>query len=89
MLAILEALRLLLSSFQDRLLVENDSSNAISSIFNNEGSWRFHFLFVEIKSLSSQGLVKLKHGRRSANTMANSLVKQGVDRVIPLIAYTM
>ncbi|XXG58395.1 hypothetical protein AAC387_Pa04g0713 [Persea americana] len=88
-LAILEALRLFFSSFREELLMESDSSNAVSWISSNEGLWRFHFLFAEIKSLSSQGYVEFKHVRSSANAMTDSLTKQVVDRVIPLIAYTM
>ncbi|XXG44210.1 hypothetical protein AAC387_Pa01g4073 [Persea americana] len=80
-LAILEALRLFFSSFREKLLAESDSSN--------EGPWRFHFLSAEIKSLSSQGYVEFRHVRRLANAMADSIAKQGVDRVTPLIAYTM
>lgn len=71
------------------LLVGSDSSNVISWISSNKNRWRFHFLFAEIKSLSSHGYVKLKHVKRLANTMADSLAKQGVHRVISLIAYTM
>lgn len=52
------------SSLQDRLLVGSDSSNASSWIFNDEGPWRFHFIFAEMKSLSSQGFVEFKHVRK-------------------------
>lgn len=85
-MAILEVLQLFFS-FPDRLIVESDSSNTISWISFMEGPWRFHFLFSEIKFLSSLGLVESKHGVRLANSMADALAKQGVDRSIPFIAF--
>lgn len=88
-LAILEALRLLFSSFHEQLLVESDFSNAISWISSKEGPWKFHFLFLEIKYWSFQGLVGLKYMGRSANIVADSLGKQGVGRFVPLTAYTI
>lgn len=84
-MAILEAPVILL--FPDRLIVESDSSNTLSWISSIEGPWRFHFLFSEIKFLSSADLVESKHGVRLANSMADALAKQGVDRSIPFIAF--
>ena len=48
-LAILQALQIFSSSFQGRLIVESDSSNAISWVTSQSvRSWQFHFLFMEI-----------------------------------------
>lgn len=48
------------------------------------------FIFIpEITVLSSIGFVEFKHVGRPANTMMDALAKQGVDRVVPFIAYTM
>ena len=54
---------------------------------SNQGPQWFHFFFLEIKSLSSQGLVQFKHVWRSANAMVDSLAKKGVDWVVPLVGY--
>lgn len=75
---------------KDRIVVVSSAkSNAISWIFSNVGPWTFHFLLSKIKSLSSNDLVDFKHVRRSANAMVDNLANQGVDRNVPLIAYTM
>lgn len=88
-MAILEAFRLFISSFQAGLIIESDSSNSIGWISSYEGHWKFHFLLSDIKFMSSQGLVEFKHVGRLANVMVDSLGKQGVDKVVPLIAYTI
>lgn len=50
------------------------------------GPWRLHFYFNEIKAISSSFQVSFSHARRLVNGMADSLVKQGVDRVFPFFA---
>lgn len=53
-MAILEAILIYSSSFQDKLIIESDSSNAISWVLLwNEGPSRFCFHFNDIKALSS------------------------------------
>lgn len=44
---------------------------------------------MEIKFLASHWEVEFQHVRRPANAMVDSLGKLGVDRVVPLIAYTV
>ena len=88
MLAILEAFLLFFPSFQDGLTVGSDCSSALSRISSKEGPWRFHFL-SDIKVLSSIGFVEFKHVGRPAKAMMDALAKQGVDRVVPFVAYTM
>lgn len=46
--------------------------------------WRFHFHFNEIKSLVSRIQVEFKYVERSANALADSMPKLGVDRSSPL-----
>lgn len=50
----------------------------------------FIFFFRKLKSYPPKSVltVEFKHIGRSANTMANLLAKQRVDRVVPLIAHT-
>lgn len=81
-MAILEALRLYSPSFGGNLIVESDSSNAISWISLGEGPSKLQFLFSKNKSPSSSIQVCFKHVRRLANAMADSLGKEGVDRVL-------
>ena len=51
------------------------------------GPWRFQYYLNEIKALSSSIKVSFSHICRSANGMADSLAKQGVHRVVPLVAH--
>lgn len=50
----------------------------------------FIFFFRKLKSYPPKSVltVEFKHIGRSANTMADLLAKQMVDRVVPLIAHT-
>lgn len=59
-LAISEARSIHKGSFPERLLVESDSSNAISCMTNSSSeSWRVEFIFNEIKVLISQNRMDL------------------------------
>lgn len=71
-MAILEALRIFSSLFQDQLIVESDSFNAITQACSKELC--FHLC------------VELQHKIRSANSLTGALAKQGVDKVEPSIA---
>lgn len=47
--------------------------------------WKFQFLLNEIKFLVSRLQVEFCHVVRLDNCMEDSLVKQGVDRVVPWV----
>ena len=86
-LAILEALRIFSFTLKENLIVESDSSNAIRWVSKVErGPWRFQYYLNEIKALSSSIKVSFSHICRSADGMVNSLAKQGVHRVVLLVA---
>lgn len=87
-MVILEALLLYFSPFQDRLLVESEPLTLSLGSPPNEGPWRFHSLFRNQMFVLTKPC-EFKHMRRSANTMVDTLAKQGVNRGVPLIAYTM
>lgn len=71
-----------LISFQDRLIVESDLSNAIEKVSYDESRpWKFQIYFNEIKELSSHMHVVFLHEVRLANSMVDALAKQGVDTV--------
>lgn len=68
-MAILEALWIFSSSFQDRLIEESDSFIAITQACRKELC--FHLC------------VEFQHKIRSANSLTGALAKQGVDKVEP------
>lgn len=86
-LAILEASRIFSRSFRGSLIVESDSSNAISRVNHNVCKpGKLHFYFNEIKSLVSclQFVFRDFHQvLRSANGLVDTSAKQGVDWVVP------
>lgn len=85
MLAILEALRLFLQSFHGSLVVESDSTNAITRVSQIACKpWKFHFCFNEIKFLVSCIQVVFRHVIRSSNGVVDVLAKQGIDRSVSL-----
>ena len=68
--------------------MKSDSSNAIRWVSKVEkGPWRFQYYVNEIKALSSSIKVYFFHIYWSANSMADTLAKQGVHRVIQLVAH--
>lgn len=86
-LAILEAFKIFSYSFQEGVIVESDSSAAIHWVSSlDSGPWSFHFRFNEINAISSSLYVSFTLVRRLANGMADSLAKQGVDRVFPFFS---
>lgn len=86
-MAILEALRMFLRSFQGRLIVESDSYNA-SWVSSDKGKpWKLHFSFNEIKYLSSFISIEFHHVSQSVNRLADTLAKQGIDRITPWEVY--
>ena len=83
-LVILEALWCFSRMFRGSLIVESDSSNTIAWVSNRKANqWKFHFLFNEIRALSSSINVVFRHELRSANHVADALAKQGIDRNSP------
>ena len=85
-LAILEALPIFLSSFHGPLLAESDSTNAVGWLLKpNSRPWKFQFHFNEMKKISSSLVVSFGHVMRHANSMADTLAKQGVDRASPRV----
>lgn len=82
-LAILEALRIFSRSFYGSLILENDSSNAMSWVSQDTCKpWKLHFYFNEIKYQVARFHV-IFHQLRSANGFLDTSAKQGVDRVVP------
>ncbi|XXG62464.1 hypothetical protein AAC387_Pa05g0816 [Persea americana] len=83
-LAILEALCCFKKYFHGALIVESDSSNAIAWVTNKKiNPWKVQFLFNEIRVLSTSSSVVFRHELRLANSFADVLAKQGVERVSP------
>lgn len=70
-MAILKALRIYCIAYQHSLTMESNLFNAISSIKFFKGPWKMQFYFHEICWVSFQ------HASKSANGMADSLVKEG------------
>lgn len=86
--AIFKALRVFVASFRACLIMESDTSNAVSWATSSSSTpSRFKFLFNEIKALSSLDSVEFKHIGRAANDLANSLAKQWIDRFSPFFAF--
>lgn len=74
--AILEALRMFVGVYNLKLVVKNDSPNAIGWVStSNGGPWRFHFIVNESKFLSSMIQVEFSDVLRSVNALADSPVK--------------
>ena len=70
--------------------MESDSSNAVAWASNRKlHPWEFQFLFNEIRGLCSTSLVEFCHVNRLANSMADALAKQGVERSTPWVGVVM
>lgn len=86
-LDILEAIRISSSSFKERLMVERDSSNEHHKVsYSDRALHKFNFYLNEIKFLITSLQVSFAHVGQSANGLANTIAKQGVDMIVPLIA---
>lgn len=85
-LAILEALRIYCTSYQQSLVVESESFNAISWVKSSRGPWKMQFYFNETHYLASSFQILFQHVSRSANGMGDFFAKQGVHRSYNLSA---
>lgn len=64
--------------------MESDSSNDIHWVSTSKPDpWKFLFYLNEMKALSSLMQVPFVNVGQSANGMANSLAKLGVERLVP------
>ena len=82
--AILEALWCFSRSFHESFIVKSDSSDAVSWVSNRKvNPYKFQFLFNEIHALSSSINVAFRFESKSANSNADALAKQGVERSTP------
>ena len=89
-LAILKALRIFLASFHGPLVVESDSANEVGWLLKPDSRpWKFQFHFNELKKISSSLVVSSGHVMRNANSMVDTLAKQGVDRDSPWVGFSM
>lgn len=71
----MEVLQISPSLFHGKLIMEGDSSNAISRVSSlSVRPWKFHFYLVKITSLALSLKVTIKH-----DGMENALVKQAID----------
>lgn len=77
----LEELRIFLSSFVHKLVIESGCSiNTISWVSSSSNvPWRFQFYLNEIKVLVSSIQVEFQHVGSLTNNFADCLAKQGVD----------
>ena len=83
-------LRLFSNRYDGTLIVKSDSSNAIAWVFKwKTNHWKFHFHLDEIVELSIGINVSFRHEVRSANSIANVLAKQEVDRLLPWVGVIM
>lgn len=90
MLVILKALWLFVLYFQDKFVVESDSSKSIAwDASSNVFPRKCKFLLNEIKMSSSNTQVDFKHILRSANRLAHSLDKQGEDHSLPFLRFSI
>lgn len=81
-LAILKRLRYFSRSIYGSFIVESDSSNVIYMVPNwKVNLWEFQSLFNEIRDLALSIDRASRHESRSANFMANTLSKKGVERM--------
>lgn len=80
-LAILEALFAFIvdSSGLVSLIVESDSTNAVSWPRTLRGPWNMQFYFNKMSDLSTGCCISFQHISRSANEMVDTLAKQGAD----------
>ena len=76
-LAILEALCIYMNSYQCRLIVERDSSSAITWVNSFRGPWKMQFYFNATGLLPLTSQVSFQYISGSANSMADFLSKQG------------
>lgn len=76
-LAILEALCIYMNSYQCRLIVERDSSSAITWVNSFRGLWKMQFYFNATGLLPLTSQVSFQYISGSANSMADFLAKQG------------
>lgn len=89
-LAILEALKLFSGNYGGALILASDSSNAITWVSNRKAiPWKFQFYFNDTRELSASINVSFHHEVRSANSLADRLAKQGVERLSPWVGVIM
>lgn len=75
----LKALRIFARLFHNRVIMESDSSNAVSWVTLNKAKpWKLQFCFNEIMTLASRLCVEFHHMVRSSSGLADSLAKQGL-----------
>ena len=79
-LAILEALRIDHTFYHHYLIVESDSTNAISWVKSLNGPWKLQFIFDEFSHLIFDMQVTFHYISRYANGMTDCLAKQRVGR---------
>ena len=61
--------------------MESDSTNAIAWASNQKiNPWKIQFIFNEIRVLVASITIIFHHELRSANSIADVLARQGVDR---------
>ena len=82
--AFLEVIQILISSFESRVVVERDSLNIISWVSSSTAlPWRYQFNLNEIRALSSLIQVVFRHVRQLANGFADALEKKGDGAINP------
>lgn len=68
-------------------MVESDSSNEHHKVsYSDRALCKFNFYLNEIKFLLTSLQVSFAQVGQSANGLANTIAKQGVDMIVPLIA---
>lgn len=70
-LAILGALRIFHTHFEQSVILESDSFNVTSWMKSSEVPWKMKFYFNEIQAISSRVQVSFVHVSSSANGMAD------------------
>lgn len=68
-----------------------DSANAVMWVLNRKVMipWKIQFHLNEIREISASINVSFRHETRSANSLADELAKQGVERVSPWVGVVM
>ncbi|KAG9442593.1 hypothetical protein H6P81_018447 [Aristolochia fimbriata] len=83
---VLHALRHFQNRFSSPLLIEGDSSNVISWCKQTSAPpWRFLYIFREISFLTSTFVHEWHCTPRSANSLADSLAKEGTQLSAPIV----
>lgn len=71
------------------LIIKSDSSVVVSRINSSFKVWKYKFILNEIFSLLEfPKAVVFNHQTREVNCMADWLAKNGVERLVPFIAWT-